>query len=349
MTRMPPRNPNEPERRTRPGTTAGVLDTIADGMTLVIQRPWLMALPLIVDLIVWLLVKVRMTPVTESAARFIETSNVADADLAAESIRTLGDTVYVSDLLGAFLPSVFTGVALDSLMNQLVTFISPASGSGVARDAMFEPWQNGLLAPVTPSSENPVLLAGLLSFIGSSMAFALFRVPLARAVRGDRTSSLWKELGGSWLRFLAYLGLLLAVGMASLIPLSMLGVVIAVLGFNLTFVFAMALLIFGSMIGIYTYFAVDAMLLHRFGPLPALKMSFDVGRMYFGQIARFALTSLLAMFGSMVMWNQAVDSAPGVILALVGNAFLGTTLAASSMLFYSDRFRVIRMMRKRAR
>lgn len=349
MTRIPRRNPNEPVRRTEPGTTAGVLDTIADGMTLVLQRPWLMIVPLMVDLVVWLLVKVRMTPVTDSAARFIETSNVADADLAADGLRTIGDSLYASDFLGAFVPSVFTGVALDTLMNQLVTFISPASGAGVTRDAVFEPWRDGLLAPISPGSENPVVLAALLSLVGSTVAFTLYRVPLARAIRGDRASSLWKELGGSWLRFVGYLGLLLAVGMASLIPLAMLGVVFAVLGFNLTFVLALALLIFGSMIGIYTYFAVDAMLLHRFGPLPALRLSYDVGRMYFGQIARFALTSLLIMFGSMALWNETVSSAPGIIIALVGNAFLGTTLAASSMLFYTDRFRVIRMMRKRAR
>jgi hypothetical protein len=176
----------------------------------------------------------------------------------------------------------------------------------------------------------------------------LYRVPLARVIRGDRSSSLIKELGGSWLRFLAYLGVLLLVSAASLIPLAALGVIFAILGFNLTFVFAIALLVFGSMAGIYTYFAVDAILLHRFGPLQGLRLSYDVGRMYFGQIARFALTSLLIMFGSMALWNEAVGSAPGVILALVGNAFLGTGLAASSMLFYTDRFRVIRMKRKRA-
>jgi hypothetical protein len=348
MTVAPPRHPNEPERRTEPGTTAGVFDTIADGMTLVLQRPWLMIAPLAIDVILWLLFKVRITPLTENAAKFIETSNVADADLAAEGLRALGERVYVSDFLGAFLPSLFAGVPLDTVLNGLVTFISPASGTGVARDAIFEPWRNGVIGPITPESENPVALVGMLSLLGSTVAFALYRVPLARVIRGDRSSSLIKELGGSWLRFLAYLGVLLLVSAASLIPLAALGVIFAILGFNLTFVFAIALLVFGSMAGIYTYFAVDAILLHRFGPLQGLRLSYDVGRMYFGQIARFALTSLLIMFGSMALWNEAVGSAPGVILALVGNAFLGTGLAASSMLFYTDRFRVIRMKRKRA-
>lgn len=348
MTRIPLRHPNEPERRTEPGTTAGVFDTIADGMSLVVQRPWLMLIPIVIDLVIWLLLKVRMTPMTESAARFIETSNVADADLAAESIRAIGDQIYVSDFLAVFLPSLFAGVSLDTLMNQLVTFISPASGAGLARDAILESWRNGVISPISPGSENPVILAGFLSLIGSTIAFALYRVPIARAIRGDRTSSIWKELGGSWLRFIAYLAVVVAVLFASLIPLALLGVVFAVLGFNLTFVFAMALLIFGSMIGIYTYFAVDAMLLHRFGPLSAFRLSFDVARMFFGQIARFAMTSILIMFGSMALWNETAGSAPGLILALIGNAFLGTTLAASSMLFYTDRFRVVRLTRKRA-
>ena len=86
----------------------------------------------------------------------------------------------------------------------------------------------------------------------------------------------------------------------------------------------------------------------RYSPFQAFRLSYDVGRMYFGQIARFVLTSLFIMFGSLALWNEVVESAPGAIIALVGNAFLGTTLAASSMLFYTDRFRVIRMMRKRA-
>ena len=331
MTALPRRNQNEPDRRTAPGTTAGVIDTIADGMTLVVQRPWLMAAPLIVDALLWLTVKVPMTPMTDNAARFIETTDVADARLAADTLRDIGDKVYVTDFLGAFLPSLFTGVSLDTVLNQLVTFISPASGAGIARDSMFEPWRMGLMDPITIGSENRVALIGLLSLFASTIAFAAYRVPVARAIRGDTTSSFWKELGGSWVRFLAYVLLILGVALASLVPFTILGVIFAILGLNLSFVFA-----------------IDAMLLHRFGPIQAFRLSYDVGRMYFGQIARFALTSLLIMFGSMALWNQTVDSAPGTIIALIGNAFLGTTLAASSMLFYTDRFRVIRMMRKRS-
>lgn len=348
MTATPHRNAKEPYRRTAPGTTAGVIDTIADGMTLVLQRPWLMIVPVIVDLVLWQVFRVGILPMTDSAARLVETSSVPDAEIAAQTIRDLGDRVYISDLLGAFLPSIFSGVPIDTVMNQIVAFISPTSTAGVARDTLFSPWRNGIVAPVRPDSPNIVLLAGAASLFASTIAFALYRVPIARAIRGDTVSNLWHELVGSWVRFVAYLGLIVVVGLASIIPLTMITGVLAILGLNLSFVFAMALLIFGSMIGIYTFFAVDAMLLHRFGPVRAFRQSYAVARMYFGQVARFALVSLLLMFGSLALWVEIVDSAPGMILALIGNAFLGATLTASSMLFYTDRFRVIRMTRKRS-
>ena len=87
MTRIPPRNPNEPERRTDPGTTAGVLDTIADGMTLVLQRPWLMIVPLVVDLAVWLLLKVRLTPMTDSARKSSPSSTSRTATWSTRGLR----------------------------------------------------------------------------------------------------------------------------------------------------------------------------------------------------------------------------------------------------------------------
>jgi hypothetical protein len=111
----------------------------------------------------------------------------------------------------------------------------------------------------------------------------------------------------------------------------------------------MALLIFGGMASVYTLFMVDAMLLHRTGPIGAFRMSMAVGRQHFAQVARFALTSLLLLLGALHLWSRLVDSVPGVAFALVANAFIGTGLAVASMLFYADRFRILNARRRAAR
>lgn len=330
-----------PERRTAEGTAAGVIDTISDAVTLVLQRPWLMLVPIAVDLVLWLVLKVTLGPVIDNFIRLMETSQVEGSDQIIEQLLATGDQVMVSDYLGAFVPSLLTGMTLDTVMGILMLFVAP-EGFGVARADFYEPWQNGIASTMVPDSSFSVLLIWIGVIIASSFAMVLYRVPMARAIRGTRPTSLVSEMMHSWLSFVLYLLLLLVLACVSLVPLALLAALVPVLGLSIAFVASFALLIFGGMIGIYTLFAVDAMLIHRTSPLNGFRMSYAVGKAYFGQVTRFALTSIFLMLASLRLWSELTDSAPGFVIALVGSAFVGTVLAAASMLYYSDRFRLVR-------
>jgi hypothetical protein len=296
----------------------------------------------VVDLVLWLLVNVSLMPLANNFARFIETSGAADSELAAESLRKLGERLQVSDGLSAFLPSIFSGLPLDTFLNVLVTLLSPNVGFGIDRATVYDTWGMGLFGGWTPASAVAVAFIGLLCLIGGTFLLALYRVPLARAVRGDTTSRLWPEIGKAWLHFVGYLLLMAVAVVAAMIPLFFASMVFLILGFNLVFVVTMALFIFGGMASIYTLFMVDAMLLHRIGPIRAFTMSRKIGRSYFAQTSRFALTSLLFLLGALHLWSRTVETMPGIVIALIANAFLGTGLSFASMLFYSDRFRLMK-------
>lgn len=343
------RNANEPDRRIAPGTTGGVLDTIADGLTFVLEHPRIMILPLVVDLVLWLFIHVSLAPLANNVARFLEDSGTTDADLAAEGLRDIGARVQVSDGLGAFLPSLFSGLPLDSFLNVLVTTMSPNMGLGIDREAIYETWERGLLAAWTPDSAGVVALIGLGCLVVGTLLLVLYRVPMARAVRGDTTSRLMPEIGKAWMHFIAYLVLMAVAVVIAMVPLFLATMVLLILGFNLVFIMVMALFIFGGMVSISTLFTVDAMLLHRIGPIQALRMSWSVGRVNFAQTSRFALTSLLFLMGSLHLWSRMVETMPGIAIALVVNAFIGTGLSFASMLFYSDRFRLIRTRQRSQR
>ena len=336
---------NEPERRTAPGTAGSVLDTISDGLSFILEHPRLMVLPLVVDLILWLLVTISVKPLANNIARFLETSGAADGELAADNLRNLGERVHVSDGLSAFLPSIFSGLPLDAFLNLLVTMLSPNIGFGIERDAMYDAWGSGFFGDWTPASAGVVAALGMLFVAAGTLLFALYRVPMARAVRGDTTSPLMPEIGKAWLHFIGYLLLITVAAGVAIIPLFFASLVFLILGFNLVFVVTMVLFIFGGMASVYTLFMVDAMLLHRIGPIRAFGMSRSVGRAYFAQTSRFAITSLLFLLGALHLWSRLVESAPGIGFALVANAFLGTGLSFASMLFYSDRFRLIKARR----
>lgn len=330
---------SEPERRTAPGTTAGVLDTIADAFSFIIERPRLMIVPLLVDIVIWLVLNVSVAPLADNIARFIETSGAADSDIAADGLRQLGGSIQASDSLSAFLPSVFSGIPLDTGVNILVTLLSPNMGFGIDRALIYDAWEQGLFGDWTPGSAGLIALIGFVCLIGGTLLLALYRVPLARAIRGDTNGGLLPEIGKAWIHFIGYLALMAFAGILALIPLFVASLVFLILGFNLIFVITMILFVFGGMASVYTLFMVDAMLLHRIGPIQAFSMSTQISRSYFGQVVRFAITSLLILLGALQLWSRMVESVPGLAIALIVNAFLGTAMTFASMLFYSDRFR----------
>lgn len=330
-----------PERRTPHGTAAGVIDTIADAVTFVLSKPWLILIPIVIDLILWLVLKVTMGPVIDSIIRLMETTNVEGSDLIIEQLETYGDQIMISDYLGAFVPTLLTGMSLDTIMGIIMLFVAP-DGFGVPRSEIYESWQNGVVATMSPDSSMmvPVVLFGVLLL--SSIAMILFRVPMVRAIRGTRPTGIVQEMGRSWINFVLYLLLLMVAGAAALVPLAIMSALVPILGMGVAFIASFALLMLGGMLGVYSLFAVDAMLVHRTSPLNGFRMSYAVSKAYFGQTARFAMTCIFVMLATLRLWSELASSAPGFIIALVGSAFIGTVLTAASLFFYTDRFRLVR-------
>jgi hypothetical protein len=345
------RRTNQSSRSTQAEPLSGVVQTIAEGLSMVVQRPRLMLLPLIVDLVLWLVVQTSIQPLADGVARFLTTSGAEDGAEAARTLRSMGEHVRTSDALSVFIPSIFSGLPLDSLMNALVFLLAPGVAFGIDRDAMYGAWEDGVFGVWTPDSAAVVAGICLLCLVVGSLILVAFRVPLARAIRGDSSPirHAARETAMAWLRFLGYLALLAAAGGALLIPIFFASLVFIILGFNLVFVLTMALFIFGGMASVYTLFVLDAILLHRIGPVQAVSMSMSVARNYFGQTARFAATSLLLATGALQVWSVIVENVPGIAIALVANAFLGTGLSLASMLFYSDRFLLMNASRRTAR
>lgn len=338
---MTANTPSAPERRTPNGTAAGVIDTIADATTFVLQRPWLILVPIVIDLILWLVLRVTMGPVINNLISLMETTNVEGSEQIIEQLEQYGDQIMISDYLGAFVPTLFTGMSLDTIMGIIMLFVAP-DGFGVPRADLYEPWQSGLVSTISPDSAAivPVVLFGVVLL--SSFAMIIFRVPMVRAIRGTKPTGIVQEMGRSWINFVLYLLLLMVAGAAALVPLAIMSALVPILGLGIAFLASFALLILGGMLGVYSLFAVDAMLVHRTSPINGFRMSFAVGRAYFGQTARFALTCIFVMLATLRLWSELAGSAPGFIIALVGSAFIGTVLTAASLFFYTDRFRLVR-------
>lgn len=329
------------------GTTSspvsGVLETIAAGLSVAIARPYLLITPLLVDFMIWLGIQISARSLIDPLRTLMIEQGGANGLEAADQLAVIGERFHVNDMAALFTPSIFAGLPRDSLLNGLVSLLAPPVAGGIDRTDMVMAWRDGLFTVWEPATSLKVLSLMLLAFVIATVLLVLYRVPIARSVREHdrRQRSVIVECLLAWLRLLAILSLAAGAMIAILGPALLGTAILLVLGLNIAGLLAVMLLIFGSLASIYTLFTLDAMFLERIGPLTSIRRSFDVVRANFGSTMRFASASLVIATGSLQVWSVITQNAPGVILALVGNALLGTGLSIASMMFFQDRSRVL--------
>lgn len=331
----------------QPGTTSpsvsGVLETIAAGLSLAIARPYLLIMPLFVDLMIWLGIQISARSLLDPLQSLMLEQGGENGPAAAEQLSVMNERFHVNDMAALFTPSIFAGLPRDSLLNGLVSFLVPPIAGGIDRGDMFMAWRDGLFSLWEPATSWSVLGVMVVAFAVATVLLVIYRVPIARSVREhDRAQrGVVVECLIAWLRLVAIL-VLAAGAMAAVIAPALLGTaILLVLGLNIAGLLAVALLIFGGLASIYTLFTLDAMFLERIGPLTSITHSFDVVRANFGSTMRFAFASLIIATGSLQVWSVITQNAPGVIIALFGNALLGTGLSIASMMFFHDRSRAL--------
>jgi hypothetical protein len=226
----------------------------------------------------------------------------------------------------------------------LIGALAPAMATGVDRTTMYDSWSNGLAATVQPASWAGVIGVAAAFFAAATLLMTLFKVPLAHAVRGDGWNGrgLARDIFLGWLRFLGLVGLVVVAFAVVGLPLMLGTAAVLLAGVNLLPLVSLAVFILGTMAALYAYFVLDAMFIYRVGPIQAARMSYAVARINLGQTWRFAGASLLIASGLLQIWHVIVENPPGVIIALVTNAVVGTGLSIASMMFFHDRARLPR-------
>lgn len=321
---------------------AGVVETIAEGFSVALARPWLLAIPLLSDLVLWLGLQISTRSLTESLGRLMIEQGGANGQLAADELAKIGERAHVNDM-GAFLiPSLFSGIARDSLLAGLFSIIAPPLTRGIERGKMYGDWGRGLVGEWSPDKWFGVLglMAAFLLF--STVLLVIFQVPLADAIRHEHRGArrLARAMVMAWGRII---GLFVLAGIAGgivFIPLTIGVAVLLLLGIDLTALLSFLILIGGGVLAVYTFFVLNAIVVSEVGPITAVRYSVAIVRRNFADTLRFGGTSLLIATGSLQIWRHLIENPPGIVLSLLGNAFIGTGLVLASMLFYSDRLRV---------
>lgn len=305
--------------RDRERGATGVIDTLSLGYATVNRHPWIIAIPVLLDLFFWLGPRLSMAPLIQQVFSRIPASAALPADLAQnyqDYSQALLDTGEHFNLL-SLLATNFPGIP--SLM---------AGREGIG---------------TTTELASASLVLGLLLLIPlAGVWFAsLYYSWLGRELKGPEFGGLWGRAWKTWLRIVGFLLIALAAMVAIGVPLSVAAFVIgsfssSVVGLMVSFVWVAAM-----WAQFYLFFVVDAIVISDVGPRQAIRNSLAVVRYNLGSSLGLVILVWIIMLGMPIVWASMSDNPVGVVAAILGNAYVSTGLAVASMLFYRERFAAI--------
>ncbi|MGC9358865.1 MAG: hypothetical protein ACP5G7_00620 [Anaerolineae bacterium] len=292
-----------------------IIDTLTAGFDTVRRNPWLLLLPILLDVFLWLGPKLSIAPIVEETIVAFEemqqTLNIdpgLDAALSAmpEFDPTfLRETAGRANLLAGLVWGVLgvPSVAATRLIAPTDHWIIELSGGCAAL---------GLLALI--------IIAGL--FLAT-----LYLALAGRMVRGDG------EPLGKTIRALPRYALYIVM---VLLPI----VLVTAVAMGLSFLcgpFTFLLLGAALWLGIYLYFAPEAITMSHAEPLEAVRNSMILLRTAFWPTLGFIVLCTVIGAGMSVIWQNLLTSPLGIAVAIPVNAFVGTGLTAATFIYYRER------------
>lgn len=293
-----------------------IIDVITEGFNLVTKKLWLAIVPILLDLFLWLGPKMSVAPVINQLLTISAQNRSA--------LEAMGS----QDANLAQMMTVMTQ-AIQETMDRANFMILLAWGRlGLPSIAG--------MRPINPATDRVIEITGygqlmltqaLLLGIGLFIA-CLFLGMIAQAVRGEglRLGRLLVRAPVYWLRMallLAPLGMGLLTGFSLLAMFGPLGILLLVGLFWLT---------------IYFSFVPQAITLAEQKPLAALWNTFVFMRYSFWPA--FGLIVLVNVIGGgmNLIWQRLLGgSTAGMVVAILANAYVGTSLAAAMFIFYRER------------
>jgi len=296
----------------------GVIATVTAGFELTTSNPWLIAFPILIDLIYWLGPRLSIEQLAEQTRSII----AADPGLSgmAEQFTEMAAgynlfTALSVPLVGV--PALMGGVSPEK------TPLTPVNHT-VASSTEFL----GLFALLTLMG---LLLAAVyLSFV----ALALDKDTESPKMTLGRAGSFAKSAAIAWFRLLI-MGIFLVVTIfVILVPLVPLAYLMAFLSEGL----AMFVLVIGIVIVVtYLSMAIPGIVVDRQPVGIAIVSSVRIVRRYLLPTMNLLLVVVLIGLGTNLLWHMADSGNWLTLISIAGHGFVSTALAASIFIFYRDR------------
>lgn len=307
---------------------SGIIETLSAGFATVNRQLALLLIPLGVDVILWLGPRLSPAPLAEQFLRWYQ-RNLTQSPfpgLPPASPLPPGQLYDHSQEMLAPIANFnllrILGWQVPNLMNALPKVASPLESPVRTIESWGSLW---------------LLVAGLAA-LGLLLACLYFGA-VAQYVRGPRFSPLFylSRLSTNWLRwaafFLAILLVMVFLGPPVFLIISALSLINAALGsLAVTLLLGLAFAFL-----FYSFFIPGAIFVGDVNAFRGLGQSFHLVRHHFWPALGLFLLANVILWGTPVAWGVIARHPLGAAVAILGNAYIATGLAAAAMIFYRDR------------
>ena len=280
------------------------------------QQPWIVLLPVVLDLFFLFGPRVSIAPVVSQIVTMPQFVQAFGAEARTPIIAFAEE----ANLLGLLSPAGLT-------MPTVVPLLGIARGSFMMLDS----------AGAVVMMALGVILLGV--FIGS-----VYRAILAQQARegGLSAQRLPGESVVAWYRVIALAFLLCFSAFLVILPLAFIAALASLFTGAATALMTAIVTTLALAAQLYLFFAPDAIFVSRVGPIQAIRRSAAVVRAGLWSALTLAILVTVIMVGMGQLWVMLASHASwGLALGIVGNAYIASGLAAATMLFYRERMETL--------
>ena len=307
----------------------GIIDTLSAGFQTINRMPWIMAIPVCLDLLLWLGPRITIRGIAERGLLSIASMLPAMTQASATSTDQ-------ADQLQRYIDLVRGGLEFFNLLSLLLV-----SGS----------MMHSAVMPNRGGGAGTVELNSVASAFGLSLIFILVGIAIAclwfgaiaQQVRDGKVdfARLIRAAPRYWVTIVGFILLVIALMIGVSIPLSFLSALLQVvaptIGSFVTILLAIVLQLSVFWALLYLFFFTDAVVVSEVGPIRAALNSMRVVTAHFWSALGLILITWVIIAGMGVVWGSLSQVPIGQAAAIVANGYVESGLAAASLLFYSNR------------
>jgi len=326
----------------------GIIRSLSGGFDAITKRIWLISIPVLLDLYLWIGPRLSIYPLVKRALSLVTSPPNASPEELLALAETKGLLEQAGQSFNAFSLLIIRKLGMPSLISPNPWLETLGITLNISSLVTFQAPEASFLSRPRPVIEvrSEFVFLGLyilLSLAGMLIGCSYLGL-IAQEVRDNQVNVAYvlQRVWIWWVR-VALIALLFLMGFLMLgVPLLVIVALLSLLSKNLAQLTGNFIIFSSIWVGIwlyiYLFFFVNALILNDAGILRAIWNSFNVVRRNFWSTIGLMLLIGLIGAGFSVIWRMLSTSSWGTLLAIVGNAYIGSGLAAASLTFYRDRY-----------